>query len=232
MKKAILVLGIARSGTSALSGTLSHLGIPFGDNLKPIDRQNKKGNFEHCTLSWAHQRILKSLNSSWSDHNPLPEGWTKKEKVLLESEIIKDILKTDFKPYPVFGIKDPRLVPLYPLYLDILKDLNIKPIIIAITREKNEVLESIQDSGYFQGSYSPELGERLYHHYMNCIDEALHDQQGLKLNYHDLLYSTSSILKKLLQFLPQDVTEIIKHHKTTSPPFLDTSLHHFQTPKI
>ncbi|MEQ9229573.1 MAG: hypothetical protein RIF46_02755 [Cyclobacteriaceae bacterium] len=72
---AILVLGIARSGTSALAGTLAHMGIPFGNGLKPIDEQNAKGNYEHLELSKLNQQVLKVLGSNWSDHNPLPKNW-------------------------------------------------------------------------------------------------------------------------------------------------------------
>ena len=71
-QEAVVVLGVARSGTSALSGALDILGVPFAGRLKPLDDWNAKGNYEHAELSDANKRILRALDSDWSDESPLP----------------------------------------------------------------------------------------------------------------------------------------------------------------
>ena len=48
----LLVLGMHRSGTSALAGTFSQLGLRLGDELMPATADaNPKGYFEHVQRS-------------------------------------------------------------------------------------------------------------------------------------------------------------------------------------
>ncbi|MEE9411759.1 MAG: hypothetical protein V3V22_01780 [Methylococcales bacterium] len=154
-KYAFIVLGVARSGTSALAGCLSHLGVEFGQGLKPVDWQNPKGNFENKALSQANQRLLALLGSNWSDHKSLPEGWRSFADVSKEDGIIENIIRKVFSEHSPIGLKDPRLVPLLPLYMDLLKRLGYIPVLISTTRNKHEVIESIGKSGYYHGEYSP-----------------------------------------------------------------------------
>ena len=55
--KAAIVLGVHRSGTSALAGTLSMLGIQFGKSLRPANAKNPRGLWEHNEILNLHDRI-------------------------------------------------------------------------------------------------------------------------------------------------------------------------------
>ena len=46
----ILILGMHRSGTSALTGVLSLLDVYLGSELMPASEDNKKGYFENKNL--------------------------------------------------------------------------------------------------------------------------------------------------------------------------------------
>ncbi len=90
-RNAVVVVGIARSETSALSGALNILGVPFAGRLKLLDSWNAKGNYEHADLSDANKRILRALDSDWSDESPLPGKWAKRRDVRAISEGIAKI---------------------------------------------------------------------------------------------------------------------------------------------
>ncbi|MCK9533029.1 MAG: hypothetical protein M0R77_21365, partial [Gammaproteobacteria bacterium] len=63
----ILILGMHRSGTSALSGTLNILDVYLGSDLiKPMD-QNPKGFYENTLLNGLNENLLKKIGSSWDD---------------------------------------------------------------------------------------------------------------------------------------------------------------------
>ncbi|HLA78133.1 MAG TPA: sulfotransferase family protein, partial [Vicinamibacteria bacterium] len=72
---AVVVLGMHRSGTSALTGLLGLLGVELGSNLHPANEFNQAGYFEHLDLLDVHERLFRALGSSWDDPRPLPLGW-------------------------------------------------------------------------------------------------------------------------------------------------------------
>jgi hypothetical protein len=66
---ALLVLGMHRSGSSALAGALELLGVPLGGPLMPPARDNERGFFE--LAGWSrHDELLEALGGSWSHPRP------------------------------------------------------------------------------------------------------------------------------------------------------------------
>ena len=78
---AVIVLGMHRSGTSALAGTLQRLGLDLGDGLMPANAENERGFFEHLEIVDIHDRLLATLDSSWDDPNSLEPGWVERPEV-------------------------------------------------------------------------------------------------------------------------------------------------------
>lgn len=62
----ILVLGMHRSGTSALTGVLGLLDVYLADTIKG-DENNKKGYFENWKVQQLNDRIFSSIKSNWQD---------------------------------------------------------------------------------------------------------------------------------------------------------------------
>ena len=57
-RKAIVVLGMHRSGTSAVCGALDVLGVNFGQRLAPAAKDNEKGYWEHPEIVSVARRII------------------------------------------------------------------------------------------------------------------------------------------------------------------------------
>ena len=73
LSRSIIVLGMHRSGTSALTGVLSYLGADPGPSLIPgIEGINPKGFWEHSEIVKVHNNLLTALGSSWDDERALP----------------------------------------------------------------------------------------------------------------------------------------------------------------
>lgn len=148
---AICVLGMHRSGTSAMAGTLARVGVDFGRSLLHPSPDNLRGFWEHSEIVRIHERVLWSLGFSWDDVRPLPESWWSDGRVLpFRTEIVR-ILNRDFDDVPVWGIKDPRLCRLAPLWLDILDELGCRPCFIIIVRHPSEVAQSLRKRNGFTG---------------------------------------------------------------------------------
>jgi hypothetical protein len=81
-QKAIIVLGMHRSGTSALTGALNILGVDLGPNLMPAHGfQNPKGFWEHLGISETHEELLHAMQIRWDHVGPLPTEWWLQELV-------------------------------------------------------------------------------------------------------------------------------------------------------
>src|ERR1700731_3783206 len=118
-RRAVVVLGMHQSGTSALCGALNLMGVDFGKRLMLPSDANEKGHWEHEEIVRVHDGLLSSLGSSWDDAEPLPSDW-------LEWKITREvrsqllwIAERDFAHSSLFGIKDPRMCRLIPLWLPI-----------------------------------------------------------------------------------------------------------------
>jgi GT2 family glycosyltransferase len=143
-KNVYVVLGMHRSGTSAMGGVLEALGVDFGSNLIPGDPGiNLKGYWEHGEINVLHDQLLKNLDSSWDDTKPLRDGWMQ-ENIALECRgKLIGVINKDFGNSPIWGFKDPRLCKLMPLWLDIFKTLGIEPYFIIMVRHPGEVADSL-----------------------------------------------------------------------------------------
>jgi hypothetical protein len=135
---AILVLGMHRSGTSALSGLLARLGAEPPRNMFPPMPDNPLGFWESAAFVEFHDRLLRCGGSrwnSWTSFNAAAATYFSREWRLL--------LDQEFGSAPLFVVKDPRLCRLVPFWLQNLSDNQIAPAAVLIVRSPFEVARSL-----------------------------------------------------------------------------------------
>ncbi len=143
-KKAIFVLGMHRSGTSAVAGTLRHLGVDLGRSLKPpIKGENDRGFWEHADISQKHDDILSVFNSSWDDPCELPPQYIRNPDVIEHSNAIASIITEEFRDAKLFGLKDPRMCRLLELWDVIFSSRRLNPGFVLVFRNPWEVARSL-----------------------------------------------------------------------------------------
>lgn len=142
---ALLVLGMHRSGTSALTGVLSLAGANPGPSLiPPAEGINPKGFWEHREIVAIHERLLAAMGTSWDDDRLLPESWWQFSDIARFRDQLLDVLRLDFSNCPFWILKDPRLCRLMPLWLEILSELKVRPHFIICLRHPLEVAKSLE----------------------------------------------------------------------------------------
>jgi hypothetical protein len=148
----IIVLGMHRSGTSALAGLLGQLGADPGLTLlPPNDADNPKGYWEHAEIVDIHEQLLQTFDSSWDDVKPLPEKWWKSTEAGVFKATILGVLRRDFASSPVWILKDPRMCRLLPLWLEIFEELHCRPRFVISLRHPTEVALSLSKRlGFFE----------------------------------------------------------------------------------
>jgi hypothetical protein len=140
----LIVLGVHRSGTSALAGVLSMLGADPGPSLLPAREDNPKGFWEHAEIVAVHEKLLDHLGSAWDDELPLADGWWRQAGVSSYRDALRGIVQRDFSRSALWILKDPRICRLLPLWLDILRDVGARPHFVICLREPGEVAQSLE----------------------------------------------------------------------------------------
>jgi hypothetical protein len=157
-RKAILVLGMSRSGTSLLAHLLHALGATLPNDLMGAGFGNPLGHFEPKALVKLNDRILESLDRRWDDPRPIPARWFRSRQAYWFMRRITGQIRQSYGDAPILVIKDPRLCRLVPLYLDALDVLDIEPLVILQMRPVAEVVRSLGDRDRMQ----PGLAEFLW----------------------------------------------------------------------
>lgn len=144
-KNAILVAGMHRSGTSALTRVFSLFGADLPKHLAPaLPNNNETGFWESLDLMVEHDALLASAGSFWSDWTEFNPTWYSSAEASKYKSIIGEIVQKDFVDSSLFVIKDPRICRFLPFWLELLKEQQIKPFIIIPVRNPLEVAQSLK----------------------------------------------------------------------------------------
>ncbi|WP_293676635.1 hypothetical protein [uncultured Phenylobacterium sp.] len=124
-RTAYLVLGMHRSGTSAVTQLLALAGCALPANVMPGDEHNAKGYFEPWKIAVFNDERLRAAGSAWDDpfaypFRPLPPtqeaAWRQRAVELFDEEF-------GAAAFPL--IKDPRATVLMPLWREVLAERNV-----------------------------------------------------------------------------------------------------------
>lgn len=142
--KALVVLGMHRSGTSALAGCCAMLGADVPGDLMPATEWNEKGYFESVTIRDLNDGLLERLGSDWDDFAPLSAdaiAAAAADEAVLGP--IREAVEAAFGASRLFVLKDPRICRLLPVWEAALTGLDIDPRILIVFRHPYEVARSL-----------------------------------------------------------------------------------------
>ena len=229
---ALMVLGVHRSGTSSLAGVLHLLGVELGARLlAPRKDVNARGFWEQSDIVALHDRLLDSLGSRWDSMYPLPDNWWQSAEIAPVSQAIRDTLEQEFGNAELWGVKDPRLCRLLPLWLNILEQLNCQPAFVIIYRNPLEVAASLSRRDQMATSHALNLW--LQH----MLDAEYYSRTGPRtwVAYHDLLDDWRNTVRRIAGDLalqwPRDIDAIggeidrflepaLRHHRHSEEDLL------------
>lgn len=155
-KGAVFVLGMHRSGTSALTRGLEVLGIDLGRNLKePVGGDNEKGFFEDWALSTINDELLALRDGQWDSlfTNTVGDEHTDQVNALKLRAIAA--ITQEFGRARYFGFKDPRTCRTLPFWKDVLAKSGLNAFYVIAFRNPMSVAKSLQQRDGFtrQRSY-------------------------------------------------------------------------------
>jgi len=146
----VCILGMHRSGTSCLTGSLQQRGLNLGVVNKSAP-YNQKGNREHQLAVQVNRAVLAYNNASW-DNPPDNLIWND------ELREMRDNLLRRYRFRGIAGFKDPRTLLTLPFWQEAVPDLTF----VATFRNPNSVVSSLNK----RTAIKPKLaGMNLWLHY-------------------------------------------------------------------
>jgi len=209
----ILVLGMHRSGTSALTALIESMGATIGapGELLPASPDNPRGFFERKDILAANRAIMQHHHSNWyqveqfdTPAPPLPAAIHAQMQQVIQA----------LKPRAPYALKDPRFCFTLPYWLPYLEN----PVIVLAIRHPAAIADSLRR----RNDMPLEQGLALWEHYMT---HALKNIEGLKVircQYEYLIAQPEATARELHTALAADFPSLTAPNVT----ILDASLAH------
>ncbi len=142
----VIILGMHRSGTSALGGALEPLGLTIGKSVMTPKEENPRGFYENNSLMEFHDKFLKSIRSHWRDLAPVSqERFQGVAARRFQGKLLR-LLNDEFgSDRPL--IKDPRMCRLVPLWIPLIQEHFPQARFILPIRHPVEVAYSLRQRG-------------------------------------------------------------------------------------
>lgn len=179
--RAIVVLGMHRSGTSLTTDIIRTLGSYAGspDELMAPDNFNPSGYWEHVDAVKIDDEILAALSTHWSglvsasDLARLPEErrteWTARARKLVDS----------LKGRESYVLKDPRMSLLFPFWREVLDDV----VCVIVWRDPLSVTQSL----LARDRQPPLLSLAAWEHHYRTILRDTADLPRVLVSYDDVI---------------------------------------------
>ena len=223
-KRIIAVIGVQRSGTSAITKGLQVLGVSLGEFYGPniTGADNEKGYFEDLEISFLDISMLNSIGYTWD--NPVLPVFDDNTKQVLSSfyPIAANILQRRFESTNLFGFKDPLIARLLPLWNEIFKDVGAEVSYIIACRNPLSVAKSMEKRDGFdivKGCYI----------WLGIVTAALINSVGynrIVVDYDELMKDPEKQLRRTAERLNLKFNKESSEFKEYNNSFLSESLRH------
>jgi hypothetical protein len=185
-RRCILVAGMHRSGTSATTRVINLLGADIASDLvEGIPGDNDRGFWESAATYTLHDRLFAALDSAWDDPYPLPDGWRETDAAREAKRAIHAHIDREFADSKTFVVKDPRITRVLALWLDVLDQLCIEPVVVIPFRNPVEIALSLERRDrlplaqsllcYIQGNLEVERASRGRRRIFHLYDDLISD---------------------------------------------------------
>lgn len=191
---AILVLGMHRSGTSAVAGLLGLAGANLGeerDLLPAHTHDNPAGYWERQDIVAAHDAILDANGYKWDRIAGFDPTRLQADSIAKLHERVGRVLGALASPGRPLLVKDPRLCLLLPHWLPLLDN----PACIVVVRDPREIAASMRNGP--RGVYTSHYLIALWEKYLRTALATLNGRPALFIDYATLLNSPETQYHRL-----------------------------------
>jgi hypothetical protein len=154
-KRIIVVLGMHRSGTSAITRGLKAFGVDLGEKLMPaVAGINEKGFWEDLDVYDLNNDLLHFLGYEWHTLEPIQRSECERDDLVSFRQRAVELLRERLKNTAIFGLKDPRIARLLPFWRIVFEDLSTNAGYIIVIRHPLSVVDSLKKRDGFESEKS------------------------------------------------------------------------------
>ncbi len=193
----VIVAGMHRSGTSALTRVLNLLGCDLPKQVIGADANNQTGYWEPVSINTLNDQLLESAGSTWDDCTPCTPGWFQSPRADEFRERCGLLFDEEYGSSRLTVLKEPRICRLLPFWLDVIENKGIEPLIILPIRNPLAVADSLSKRDFSDPLYN-------YHLWLRHVLDAEKGSRGKKrffCGYDDLIDSWSSVISRSQEVL-------------------------------
>jgi len=220
--KAVCILGMHRSGTSAITRAVNLLGVFLGeekDIMSPLE-DNPLGFWERDDVVDLHERILSHFKRPWDTPLSLPDGWHLSEEAGPFRNELLTLVKNNFSGKKLWGWKDPRTCLTLELWKDVLRELDIELACLFAVRNPLDVARSLEK----RDGFSRDKAFGIWFNYNVAALKATSGLPRVFISYDRFLEDWETELKRCAAGLgvpwPGDDTPLKEEMKTFIRPGL------------
>ncbi len=215
----IIVLGMHRSGTSALTRIINLMGAYVGaeGTLMGFNKENPKGFWERKDVRTIDQDLLKTIEADWYKVAQFDLGkLSENDQAAFEQKARMIVLNLD--AHRPWVLKDPRICLLLPLWRPLLE----APICIHIYRSPLQVAQSLRT----RNGFPIHFGVALWEKYTLAALENSRNLPRLFVSHHRLLAQPLETVRALYdQLLTLDVHGLRLPSEREILAFIDPGLY-------
>lgn len=218
--RAIVVVGMHRSGTSAVARGLKALSVYLGTNFLDAQPENPTGYWEDKGIVELNERVLRALRLTWDGVAPIARrsfgGW----RMWRLRREARRYLRHSFIEAPLWGFKDPRTLRLLPFWLRVLHESEVNDAYVLVIRNPSSVAASL----FKRQGMQLETAQRLWLVYTLPYLEELAPKPMVVVDYDLLMGDPRGQLERIARKL--QLTATTGDVESFTGEFLDAKLRH------
>jgi hypothetical protein len=222
--QALLVFGMHRSGTSALTRVLNLRGAALSRQMVAPKSDNPRGYWEPAGLPAIHEELFELLGSAPTDFGSLDLHRLNADLYGRFEHQLIELLQRDFADARLFVIKEPRMCRFIPLWLDATRTFGAEPKAIIPIRDPREVAASLLR----RNAFNPLFGHFLW--LRHVLDAELYTREidRVFVTYEDLLRDWQTATDRIAHTLKIAWPCSTEESRADVDAFLDKKLRHYE----
>jgi len=221
-KRVVVVLGMHRSGTSAITRGLQVLDVNLGEQLSPaVANDNDKGYFEDIDVKNFNVELLNAIHGEWDRFPAIPASVLPEEELEPYKARAIQLICSKVGERP-FGLKDPRIAILLPFWQSVFEQAGVSVSYVIAVRNPMSVMQSLKRRNGFE----PEKSYFLWLGHMLPAVLRTHGCRRVAVSYDSMISEPLVQLSRIARALDLPFDAESPAVQSYTGEFLDATLRH------